>query len=150
MTQQRTSTVTLRRAEQDLPIEATLTRKLYEGFGDQGVKGKAVGLIGRRMSLERIRTMRSIGPEGAADRTSGIKRIARSHGLRGIGANAKSSAARRPRHDTGTIAPATAGVRRPKQRGPARTNGITSADRAEPDRFPAESVESDPFDSLTS
>ena len=53
-----------------------LTRKLHEGFGNQGVMGKAVGLIGRRMSLERIRTMRSIGPEGVAGRTPGIKSIA--------------------------------------------------------------------------
>jgi hypothetical protein len=51
-------------------------RKLHERFGNQGVMGKAVGLIGRRMSLERIRTMRSIGPEGLADRTSGIKSVA--------------------------------------------------------------------------
>jgi len=40
------------------------------------VMGKAVGLIGRRMSLERIRTMGSIGPEGVADRTPDIKSIA--------------------------------------------------------------------------
>jgi hypothetical protein len=50
--------------------------KLHEGFGNQGVMGEAVGLIGRRMSLERIRTMRSIGPEGVAGRTPGIKSIA--------------------------------------------------------------------------
>jgi len=50
--------------------------KLHEGFGSQGAMGKAVGLIGRRMSLERIRTMRSIGPEGVAERTPDIKSIA--------------------------------------------------------------------------
>jgi len=50
--------------------------KLHEGFGNQGVMGEAVGLIGRRMSLERIRTMRSIGPEGVAGRTPDIKSIA--------------------------------------------------------------------------
>jgi len=53
-----------------------LACKLREGFGNQGVMGKAVGLIGRRMSLERIRTMRSIGPEGVADRMPDIKSIA--------------------------------------------------------------------------
>jgi len=53
-----------------------LACKLREGFGSQGVMGKAVGLIGRRMSLERIRTMRSIGPEGVAGRTPDIKSIA--------------------------------------------------------------------------
>jgi len=58
------------------PLNFTLARKLHEGFGNQGVMGKAVGLIGRRMSLERIRTMRSIGPEGVADRTPDIKSIA--------------------------------------------------------------------------
>jgi hypothetical protein len=49
---------------------------MHEGFGNQGVMDKAVGLIGRRMSLERIRTMRSIGPEGVADRKPDIKSIA--------------------------------------------------------------------------
>jgi hypothetical protein len=58
------------------PPLIALACKLHEGFGNQGVMGEAVGLIGRRMSLERIRTMRSIGPEGVAGRTPDIKSIA--------------------------------------------------------------------------